>query len=108
MNVLIIGGCGYVGSAIGKHLADKHEITNIDLEWFGNHSYAHTINMDYNDCTPKFLDKFNVVILTAGHSSVKMCDTDLQSSFNNNVRNFVNLTSKLTTQKFIYASSASV
>jgi nucleoside-diphosphate-sugar epimerase len=37
-----------------------------------------------------------------------MCDTDLQSSFNNNVRNFVNLTNKLTTQKFIYASSASV
>lgn len=108
MKVLIIGGCGYVGSAIGKHLADKHEITNVDLEWFGNHSYAHTINMDYNDLTPKFLEQFNVVILTAGHSSVKMCDTDLQSSFNNNVRNFVNLTNKLTTQKFIYASSASV
>ena len=99
MRVLIIGGCGYVGSAIGKYLADEHEITNVDLEWFGNHSLAHTINMDYNDLTTKFLDQFNVVILTAGHSSVKMCDADLQSSFNNNVRNFVNLTNKLTTQK---------
>ena len=49
MKVLIIGGCGYVGSAIGKYLTDKHEVTNVDLEWFGNHSYAHTINMDYND-----------------------------------------------------------
>ena len=108
MKVLIIGGCGYTGSAIGKYLAPKHEITNVDLEWFGNYSEHTNINVDYNNLTTAFLDKYNVVILTAGHSSVKMCDTDLQSSFNNNVRNFVNLISKLTTQKFIYASSASV
>ena len=38
-----------------------------------------------------------------------MCDTDLVSSFNNNVRNFINLISKLNNkQKFIYASSSSV
>ena len=105
MKVLIIGGCGYTGSAIGKYLAPKHEITNVDLEWFGNYSEHTNVNVDYKNLTTAFLDKYNVVILTAGHSSVKMCDTDLQSSFNNNVRNFVNLTNKLTTQKFIYASS---
>ena len=108
MKVLIIGGCGYTGSAIGKYLEDKHQITNVDLEWFGNYSKATNINIDFNNLTIKFLNKFDVVILTAGHSSVKMCDNDLQSSFNNNVRNFVNLTEKLNEQKFIYASSASV
>lgn len=109
MKILIIGGCGYVGSALGLHLNDKgHEITNVDLEWFGNYSVGTTINVDFNNLTSQFLDEFNAVILTAGHSSVKMCDTDLNSSFNNNVRNFVNLISKLKDQKFIYASSASV
>jgi len=108
MKVLIIGGCGYAGSAIDKHLSNKHEITNVDLEWFGNYSNSINVNVDFNNLTEKFLDSFNVVILTAGHSSVKMCDHDLASSFNNNVRNFVNLTNKLKDQKFIYASSASV
>lgn len=108
MNVLIIGGCGYVGSALGRYLHKKHNITNIDLEWFGNFSSDTTINVDFKNLTTSFLEKFNVVILVAGHSSVKMCNTDLYSSFNNNVRNFVDLVSKLTDQKFIYASSASV
>jgi nucleoside-diphosphate-sugar epimerase len=49
------------------------------------------------------------VILLAGHSSVKMCDRDMVSSFNNNVVNFINLLSKISLdQKFIYASSSSV
>jgi nucleoside-diphosphate-sugar epimerase len=108
MKILLIGGCGYVGSALGEYLSNKHDITNLDLQWFGNFSAGYTINMDFKDLTVGFLNNFDVVILTAGHSSVKMCDNDLQSSFNNNVRNFVNITSKLTTQKFIYASSASV
>ena len=108
MKILLIGGCGYVGSALGNYLQKDHEITNVDLEWFGNYSTGQSINVDYKHLTESFLEQFNVVILTAGHSSVKMCDTDLQSSFYNNVLNFVNLTKKLTTQKFIYASSASV
>lgn len=97
-----------MGSALEQHLSKKHEITSVDLEWFNNYPHAQNINIDYNDLTTAFLEQFNVIVLTAGHSSVKMCDHDLTSSFNNNVRNFVNLTSKLKDQKFIYASSASV
>ena len=84
----------------------NHDITNVDLEWFGNYSTGQFINIDYKHLE-SFLEQFNVVILTAGFSSKDKSDTDLQSSFYNNVLNFVNLT-KLTTQKFIYASSASV
>ena len=108
MKILLIGGTGYVGSALEQHLSKKHDITSVDLEWFNNYPHAQNINIDYNDLTPAFLEQFNVIVLTAGHSSVKMCDHDLTSSFNNNVRNFVNLTNKLKDQKFIYASSASV
>ena len=37
-----------------------------------------------------------------------MCQQDMLSSFNNNVRNFVNLLSRIDNQKLIYASSSSV
>jgi|TARA_R110001606_G_scaffold48938_2_gene123868 nucleoside-diphosphate-sugar epimerase len=105
MKVLIIGGCGYTGTAITEYLENKYNITSVDLEWFG--TTKDNINLDYKDLTQEFLDKFSVVILLAGHSSVKMCD-DRLSSYYNNVRNFVELTNKLSTQKFIYASSSSV
>ena len=44
----------------------------------------------------------------AGHSSVKMSEGNLNSCFNNNVRNFIDLIEKLDKQKLIYASSSSV
>lgn len=63
----------------------------------------------YNNLTKQYISEFDCIILLAGHSSVKMCDTDMVSSFNNNVKNFINLLSKINkTQKLIYASSSSV
>lgn len=104
--ILLIGGSGYVGSAVYEHLKHKHEITNCDLNWFDSFVPAH--KRDYNTFTPDELSEYDVVILLAGHSSVNMCKTDLYSAYQNNVVNFVNLTRKLCHQKFIYASSASV
>ena len=38
MKILITGGCGFKGSVlIPKLLKEGHEITNIDIEWFGNY-----------------------------------------------------------------------
>lgn len=110
MNILIIGGCGYVGSSLVQHLSSfpEHTIQTVDLEWFGNVNSKNNLNYDYINIEPDFLAKHNCVILLAGHSSVKMCDSKL-SSYNNNVRNFINLVHNLTpNQKFIYASSSSV
>ena len=56
----------------------------------------------------EFIDEFDVVILLAGHSSVKMCEGKFSNAFENNVTNFIDLLSKISTQKFIYASSSSV
>lgn len=107
-NVLIIGGAGYVGSRLIEDYMGIYNITNVDLCWFNDRpDGCHMI--DYNELQESTIHKFDVVILLAAHSSVKMCEGNPNYSFNNNVRNFVNLLSKLSKkQKFIYASSSSV
>ena len=105
--ILCIGGAGYVGSKINEVLNSKYTIHNVDLNWFGATSDAQFNFVDYNDITDRYIKRYDVVILLAGHSSVKMCD-DKFSSWNNNVRNFATLLKKLNGTKFIYASSSSV
>lgn len=104
--VLLIGGSGYVGSALYQHWKNKHNITNVDCNWFN--SFVPGINSDYNTLTKEHIAQHDIVVLLAGHSSVNMCKGDLHSCYQNNVINFVNLINKIDKQKFIYASSASV
>jgi len=106
-NILLLGGVGYIGSKFNKVFKDKYNITNVDINWFGNPEELEYEFFDYNDVTDRYIKTFDTVILLAGHSSVKMCD-DKFSSWNNNVRNFANLLKKLNGTKFIYASSSSV
>jgi nucleoside-diphosphate-sugar epimerase len=103
--ILLIGGNGYIGSFLFLELKNKYDVTIIDINWFTDLNSP----VDFNSLEKNYLQTYDVVILLAGHSSVKMCDTDMTSSFNNNVRNFINIVSKLNkSQKFIYASSSSV
>jgi len=38
MNILITGGCGYVGTVLVQELLeDNHKVTVIDTQWFGNY-----------------------------------------------------------------------
>ena len=108
--ILITGGCGYIGSAIYNKLKNKYIVDTVDLEWFGNYTNPNNIKKDFDELSQEFLNNYDVVILLAGHSSVKMCEMDHYSTFNNNIRNFVNLVEKcrITTTKLIYASSSSV
>lgn len=134
--ILIIGGCGYIGSALFEHLAGKkgeryldgtgqwrtrwtyHDmfrdgefaVDTIDLEWFGNHVNPDNLVMDYRHLTAEQVAKYDVVILLAAHSSVPMANnSSLHSTITNNVQNFVDLIGKLREgQKFIYAGSSSV
>lgn len=106
-DILLLGGVGYIGSKFNKVFKDKYNITNVDINWFGNPEELEYEFFDYNDVTDRYIKTFDTVILLAGHSSVKMCE-DKFSSWNNNVRNFANLLKKLNGTKFIYASSSSV
>lgn len=109
MKILVIGGSGYVGSALVPELVrDMHKVDVCDIGWFGQIKHVENLLIqDYKVLNN--LQAYNVVILLAGHSSVAMCNKDITSTINNNVRNFAGLLEKLTPdQKFIYISSASV
>lgn len=107
MNILIIGGCGYIGSSLFTHLSLKHNVETVDLELYGNFVNQKNIKMDYENLEQSYLDKFDVIILTAANSSMSLCK-DIFDTFNNNVVKFYKLVTKLKKQKFIYASSSCV
>lgn len=105
--VLIIGGNGYVGSRLCENL--EYDIMSVDLNLFITNNSLKNIQTDFNKLDKDFINKFNTIILLAGHSSVRMCDEYPTSVFNNNVRNFVSLLEKISeNQTLIYASSGSV
>ena len=99
-NILLIGGNGYIGSKLQEVL----EVDVVDTNWFNDKNNGE----DFKDLTSKHYDDYDTVILLAGHSSVKMSEGNLNSCFNNNVRNFIDLIEKLDGQRLIYASSSSV
>lgn len=106
--VLIIGGCGYIGSALFFHLKEQgYDVDTVDLEWYGNYSNKENIKKDYIRLGKNFLGNYDVVVLLAGFSSVAMC-TNMKKAFKNNVFNFIHLLNNLGKQKFIYASSSTV
>jgi nucleoside-diphosphate-sugar epimerase len=107
-SVLIIGGTGYIGSRLIYDLNNMYDIHAVDICWF--HKPDNQIEVrDYTQLTQQELSKYNAIILLAGHSSVKMCDGPILSSWSNNVNNFIDLVNKLDkSQTLIYASSGSV
>ena len=98
--ILLIGGNGYIGSRLQQSL----DVDVVDTNWFNDKNDSE----DFKDLTSKHYDDYDTVILLAGHSSVKMSEGNLNSCFNNNVRNFIDLIEKLDGQRLIYASSSSV
>lgn len=106
-NILIIGGCGYIGSALHSKLKPNHKVDTVDLEWFGNYTNPENIKVDFDSLYQSFLAEYDVVILTAANSSVPLCK-DIHDAFDNNVVKFMGLVKKLGSQKFIYASSSCV
>lgn len=99
MKILIIGGEGYIGTYLNKHLVSQ----GLDVQTFGNRK------QDYNILKKEYLSKFTHIVLLAGHSSVQCCAGVLESPWKNNVRNFNNLVHKTDNKlTIIYASSASV
>lgn len=111
-NVMVIGGEGYIGSALSQYLQPNYNIINVDLCWFGRHTQNNIHNIDMSKLIPTLLHDIDTIVLLAGHSSTKMCIGDWPSTFNNNVYNFVSLLRKIkynkTRAKIIFASSSSV
>ena len=107
--ILIIGGCGYVGSELYNSMKNSYEVDTVDLEWYGNHVNENNIVDDFRNLSRENLNQYDAVVLLAAHSSVKMCENNMVSVVKNNVLNFVELMEKLRdNQTFVYASSSSV
>lgn len=107
-SILVIGGNGYIGSRLVYDLQSMYHLDIVDICWFGK-NLVDSFQEDYKNLTKEYLSKFDTIILLAGHSSVKMCNGTINSSWNNNVLNFINLVEKLDKeQTLIYASSGSL
>jgi nucleoside-diphosphate-sugar epimerase len=107
--VLLIGSSGYIGSRLGPYLKDiGHSVGGVDIGWYGQRGVS-AVEQDYRNLPADIVKEADVVILLAGHSSVKMSGGDIQSPWKNNVSNFVDLVGKMNRwQQLIYVSSGSV
>src|SRR5689334_15924678 len=108
-NILIIGGCGYIGSQLFNYLQNKkYNTKTVDLEWYGNYTNNTNLKKNYRDLTKLYLNQFSTVILLAGHSNVEKCEKETVEALKNNVENFLILLKNLNSQKLISASSSSI
>jgi nucleoside-diphosphate-sugar epimerase len=112
MNILIAGGCGYVGTQLVKILNQRnHNVTIVDLQWFGNKTGQEVINKDIFDINTNYLSNFDCVIFTAGLSNDPMADFSPAKNFIYNAAcpsYLAYIAKKAGVKKFIYASSCSV
>jgi nucleoside-diphosphate-sugar epimerase len=107
--VLILGGQGYIGSALTDYLQDAGlTVCSVDVAAVGGSGTVPNRRRRYQELTAEDLSEFGSVVVLAGHSSVAACDREPVASFANNVAGFVELVHKLRGQKLIYASSISV
>jgi len=113
MNILIAGGCGYVGTQLVKTLNQRnHDVTIVDLQWFGNKTNCDkVINKDIFDINTNYLSNFDCVIFIAGLSNDPMADFSPAKNFIYNAAcpsYLAYMAKKAGVKKFIYASSCSV
>lgn len=116
MNILITGGCGYVGTNLTNSLLDKgHFITVVDILWFGNYLKPHK-NLKIIQTDIRLIDNIpmkgvDVIIHLANIANDPSGDINPKLTWEVNV-----LASRLLVEKaiengvnqFIYASSGSV
>jgi nucleoside-diphosphate-sugar epimerase len=109
MDVLLIGGTGYIGSAVFRHLtAAGLSVETADLELRGNRVNGRNHKVNFQHLTASFLARYPTIILLAGHSNVRQAVEDPYGAFDNNLVSFKDLLAKLNGQRLIYASSSSV
>ena len=116
-SVLVIGGAGYIGTELSKHLNDKgYDLTVLDTFWFGDHIHSASsikkIEMDIRD-----LDKssdigiFDVVIHLADVANDPSVEIDPSLAWEIGclgTRNVLEWAINNGVKKFIAASSGSV
>lgn len=108
--ILLIGGCGYVGSYLYQRLkCDGFDVTVVDQLKRGNPLNLNVIKDDFANLNENFLHQFDSVLWFGGHSSVSESMTDPDGAVANNCLNLFSFAKRLASHtKLIYASSGSL
>ena len=116
MNLLITGGCGYVGSVLVPRLLEQgHDVRIIDTQWFGNHLPAHSaltvIEGDIRSIQPTLFTDIDAVIHLANIANDPGVELNPSLSWEVNVlatQQIATMAVKAGVKQLIYASSGSV
>jgi nucleoside-diphosphate-sugar epimerase len=117
MNILILGGGGYVGTPLTTKLLEdkKNKITVVDTFWFGNflkrNKRLKIIKKDIRETNIKWFKGIDCIIHLANIANDPAVDLNPNLSWNVNVitsMKIMEFAIKNKVKKFIYASSGSV
>jgi nucleoside-diphosphate-sugar epimerase len=114
MNILIIGGAGYIGTNLCNYLSKKNfTVTCLDNFWFGNflNKYVKKIKADIRTFNFAKLRKFDCVVDLAYLSNDPLCEVDARHTWESGplaVYKILEFCKKKKINKFIFASSGSI
>jgi len=114
MNILVVGGAGYIGSFLTQKLIDRgYDVDVVDLLWFGNHlsKEVNVIQKDVFELHEDDLKIYEQVIFLAGLSNDPMAEFSpaMNFVFNASAPAYLGYISKRAgVKRFIYAGSCSV
>lgn len=116
MNILVLGGCGYVGTVLTRILLDEgHHVTVVDMMWFGNYLKEHknlkVIKEDIRNAELVPMRNIDVIMHLANVANDPCSELDPKLSWEVNVLATMRLVECAIGNKvkqFIYASSGSV
>ncbi len=116
MNILVLGGCGYIGTVLTQALlGEGHHVTVVDIMWFGNflkeHKNLKVIREDVRNIEKIPMQGIDAVIHLANVANDPCSELDSKLSWEVNVLATMRLAELAVSSKvkqFIYASSGSV
>jgi len=112
--VLIAGGAGYIGTELSNDLSLRgHDVTVVDLFWFGNHlsDNVRQINKNLIDLKQEDVSGYDAVVFLAGLSNDPMANFSPSKNFIENAAAptyLAFITKQAGVPRFVYASSCSV
>jgi nucleoside-diphosphate-sugar epimerase len=114
MNILIIGGAGYIGTNLCNYLSKKNfTVTCLDTFWFGDflNKNVKKIKADIRTFNFEKFRKFDCVIDLAYLSNDPLCEVDARHTWESGplaVYKILEFCKKRKIKKFIFASSGSI
>lgn len=116
MNIVLTGGCGYIGSRLAEALLEQgHQVLVVDAQWFGNHLQPHprltVLREDVRNAEAIPLRGVDALFHLANVANDPCSDLDPKLSWEVNALASMRLVEHAIrngVRQFIYASSGSV